>query len=224
MNANEQPTAAERRRAAQRADVREDILQAARDLVESRGARALTMRAIANRIDYSPGAIYEYFSSKADILEMLYFQGAQGLEGRTRQVLGAAGPNATVLDRAAMAGRAYRSFALDHPDLYLLIFSVSRPDDTPLPHELEPRGDSSFGSLVGMLREAIERGEIADGDPEEMAAALWAYVHGFVMLEITGRMPNDPPGLTEQLFETGLHLLSHGLRPRNANETRKHSP
>ena len=224
MRASNELSAAERRRATQRAAVRQDILQAARELVEDRGARALTMRAIANKIGYSPGAIYEYFGSKADILEMLYFQGAQGLEGRTRQVLGAAGPSATALDRAGMAGRAYRAFALDHPDLYLLIFSVPRSESQPLPHELEPENDSSFGSLVEMLREAIERGEMAGGQPEQMAAALWAFVHGFVMLEITGRLPDDPPGLTDKMFETGLYLLSHGLKSRADDSTGKNSP
>ncbi|CAN5506786.1 TetR/AcrR family transcriptional regulator [soil metagenome] len=211
-------TAAERRRATRREDVRHDILQAARELVESRGARALTMRAVAKAVGYSPGAIYEYFDSKRDILEAMYFQGTQGLEGRTRQVLEAAGPNATAIDRVAMAGRAYRSFALDHPDLYLLIFSVPHSGGTALPHQGEPSGDASFGSLVSMLREAIERGEVVGGNPERMAAALWAFVHGFVMLEITRRLPDESPGLTEKLFESGLELIGLGLKPRTESD------
>lgn len=221
MSESKRPTAAERRRAEQRADIREDILDAARELVECKGAKALTMRAVANAVGYSPGAIYEYFGSKAEILEAMYFQGTQGLEGRTRQVLEAAGPHASPGDRVGMAGRAYRSFALDHPELYLLIFSVPKSGVESLPHDERAEEDASFGSLVEMLRDAIERGEVAGNEPEQMAASLWAFVHGFVMLEITGRLPNDPPGLTEQLFETGLQMLDLGLMPRTGPNTRK---
>ena len=208
-------TGAELRRQAQREEIRGEILDAARNLVDRRGPTALTMRAVAAAIGYSPGALYDYFESKQDILEALYFRGAEGLEGRTRQVVEAAGPNSSPGDRTAMAGRAYRSFALDHPDLYLLIFSVRHSAGDALPHARDPEVGASFGSLVGLLREALERGDIAGGEPEELAASLWAFVHGFVMLEITGRLPNQPPGTTDKLFETGLMLLSEGLRPRS---------
>ena len=207
-------TSTGRRRHIQREEVRADILAAARKLVDRDGPKALTMRAVAGEVGYSPGALYEYFGSKGDILEALYFQGAQGLEGRTRQVLAAAGPNVSATDRVAMAGRAYRSFAIDHPDLYLLIFSVPHSPSGKLPHEYAPDGDASFGSLVDMLRDAVEQGEIAEGEPTHLAAGLWSLVHGFVMLEITGRLPNDPPGLTDELFESALDMIGNGLSPR----------
>ena len=210
----EREAAAERRRREQRSAIRQEILQAARRLVDDNGPGALTMRAVATAVGYSPGALYEYFASKRDILEAMYFQGTQGLEGRTRQVLEAAGPDASPLDRVSMAGRAYRSFAVDHPDLYLLIFSVAHTPNRSLPQDQEPHPDESFGSLVGMLREAMESGEVAPGSPEQTAASLWAFVHGFVMLEITGRLPGEPAGLTDQLFERGLELIGLGLKPR----------
>ena len=214
MHQDKNAASAGRRRQLLREEVRSDILAAARELVDRDGPKALTMRAVAREVGYSPGALYEYFGSKGDILEALYFQGAQGLEGRTRQVLAAAGPNVSATDRVAMAGRAYRSFAIDHPDLYLLIFSVPHAPSGKLPHEYAPDRDASFGSLVDMLRDAVEQGEIAEGEPTHLAAGLWSLVHGFVMLEITGRLPNDPPGLTDELFESALEMIGHGLNPR----------
>ncbi len=214
MTTVEQPTAAELRRAAQREEIRAEILAASRTLVDQEGPKALTMRAVARSIGYSPGALYEYFDSKQDILEALYFQGTEGLEGRTRQVVEAAGPHASTSDRVSMAGRAYRSFALDHPDLYLLIFSMrhTRERGTVGPDHLPD--DSSFGSLVELLRAAQQSEEIGGGEPEHLAAALWSFVHGFVMLEITERLPTHIPGVTDRIFETGLELLGEGLRPR----------
>lgn len=203
----------ELRRERQRAELREEILEAARELVNQRGAKALTMRAVASAVGYSPGALYEYFSSKNEILEALYFRGAEGLDGRTRQILAAAGPNATLLARMGLAARAYRGYALEHPDLYRLIFTLQSPQAGALPTGQE-YGDSSFSALVGLVQEAGRRGEIADDEPLDLAAALWAFVHGFVMLELTGRLPSQPAGATDKLFETGLNLLALGLLPR----------
>lgn len=203
----------DQRRARQRADTREEILEAARELVNRRGATALTMRAVAEAVGYSPAALYEYFDSKNDILEALYFRGAEGLDGRTRQILAAVGPHASLLERMGLAARAYRGYALEHPDLYRLIFSHTSPQTGVLPTG-QGYDDSSFSALVGLLREAHERGEISGADPLHLAAALWAFVHGFVMLELTGRLPSEPAGVPDALFETGLELLALGLLPR----------
>jgi AcrR family transcriptional regulator len=208
-----QSSAAERRREAQRDDVRQEILDAARDLVDKRGPHALTMRAVAGAVGYSPAALYEYFASKDHILQQMYFQGSRGLEGRTRQVVAAAGPNASTVDCIGLAGRAYRSFALEHSDLYLLTFSVRGTREGALPES--EADDASFGLLVKMIGEGIERGEIAGGEPVQLAAALWAFVHGFVMLEITGRLPHDPPGVSDMLFEAGLAVINFGLLTRD---------
>lgn len=209
-NAEQAPSGARRWRERQRSEVRAAILAAARELVNQHGAAGLTMRAVAEAVGYSPGALYEYFRSKGELLEALYFEGSEGLNTRTAQVLAEAGPDASLLHRMRLAARAYRAYAHEHPDLYRLIFSVTNPREGQLP-ELE---ESSFGALVGLLREASARGDVQVDDPLHTAAGLWAFVHGFVMLELTGRLPGQPPELADALFDAGLKVIAFGLLPR----------
>ena len=56
------------RRQRQRQELRGGILAAAREIASTEGWRAVTIRRIAERIEYSPPVLYEYFDSKDDIL------------------------------------------------------------------------------------------------------------------------------------------------------------
>jgi hypothetical protein len=118
----------------------------------------------------------------------------------------------------ALAARAYRGYALEQPDLYRLIFTVPNPRAGTLPASPEHE-DTSFSSLAGLLEEAAKRGEVTVDEPLNAAALLWAFVHGFVMLELTGRLPSEPAGATDALFEAGLNLLAVGLLPRHDDLT-----
>src|SRR5262250_1723722 len=59
------------RRARQKASIREEILEAARTLFVKEGYEHVSMRKIAEKIEYAPGTIYLYFRDKAEILEQL---------------------------------------------------------------------------------------------------------------------------------------------------------
>src|SRR5687768_17769497 len=69
------------RREQGRREMRAAILDEARRLLTEEGPAALSMRAIARALGYSPAALYEYFPSKEDIFAALYFEGAGGLAG-----------------------------------------------------------------------------------------------------------------------------------------------
>ena len=104
--------------------VRRAILDAARELFVSRGLRNVSIRKIAERIEYSPAAIYGYFPSKDDIFFALAEEGFRLLYARD---------NAAALDAALDAARAARpasarssgastSSAAQHPQYFELMF------------------------------------------------------------------------------------------------------
>src|ERR687898_2843610 len=72
----------------ERQAVRQGILEAARDLFTSEGYRNVSIRKIAERIEYSPAAIYSYFPSKDDIFYALAEEGFRRLDAKVRSVVG----------------------------------------------------------------------------------------------------------------------------------------
>jgi len=72
----------------ERLAVRQAIFEAARDLFVAEGYRNVSIRKIAERIEYSPAAIYSYFPSKDDIFYVLAEEGFRRLDEKVRRALG----------------------------------------------------------------------------------------------------------------------------------------
>jgi AcrR family transcriptional regulator len=168
----------------------EAILDAARQIISEQGIEALSMRAIANRIDYSPAGLYEYFGSKEEIIGAICQQGHR----RLKAYMAIIDKQLPFAEYLLGIGLAYVEFAVQNPDFFLLMFTTLPADSgAPMPPSAWLAGgaldeDSSFGLLL----ECIERG-VAEGALRirqemgifEMAFAAWATVHGIAMLRIT---------------------------------------
>jgi AcrR family transcriptional regulator len=106
------------RRSRQKQALRERILDAARRIVMREGFAALSMRKIADAIEYSPATLYLHFASRDEIAHALCAEGyAQLLETFV--------PLAQIADpaeRLRALGRAYVAFGVAHPETYRLIF------------------------------------------------------------------------------------------------------
>lgn len=161
--------------------IKEAILEAARHIINEQGADGLSIRAIADRIDYSPAGLYEYFGSKEEIITAVCWQGHE----RLTQAMTAVDPTLPAGDYLIAIGLAYIQFALDNPDYYRLMFT--NPAFAGTPEQVQESG-SSFTILLA----AIERG-LTEGvfQPRpgyatlEMAYTAWAMVHGIAMLRLT---------------------------------------
>src|SRR5258705_2201234 len=121
-------TRAQQRRQRERAAARELILAAARDLARSEGWDAVTMRRLAERIDYSANFAYRYFTGRDDILLALVRDGFARLRdamvAASNQPAPGSASRAPVPAEAAarQAWHAYLDFALAEPDLYQLMY------------------------------------------------------------------------------------------------------
>lgn len=201
--------AAGERRDRNRQEMRETILGAARRILVTQGVAALTMRAVARDIGYSPAALYEYFPSKAVLCQSLFFEGANGLAGWMRAVIESFPPSASGRDVTGAMAQAYRSYALQNPELYLLVFANPVPDFVPDDDDRRKASDG-FDLLTGAISRGAEQGELDVESPVSSAIASWAVVHGFVMLEISGylsRHGDDP----DTLFHDVLEQVGRGL-------------
>ncbi|WP_164003126.1 TetR/AcrR family transcriptional regulator, partial [Pyxidicoccus caerfyrddinensis] len=106
------------RKERQRAELRENILRVARDMVMKEGFGALSMRKLADAVEYAPATLYLHFENRDAIARELCVRGFQ-------ELLAALEPPATVkepVERLSRMAEAYVSFGLKHPETYRLIF------------------------------------------------------------------------------------------------------
>jgi len=174
------------RRERDREALREKILNAARELFAEKGYDAVSMRMIADRIEYSPTAIYLHFRDKDALFAELCAADFLALAGVFRQIGRVDDP----IERLRQIGRVYARFAREKPHHYRLMFMTPRPpvphSDEDLAHKGNPEEDA-YAFLVQTVAEGCEQGLFRPelcGSPEQLAQMVWAGVHGIVSLRI----------------------------------------
>jgi AcrR family transcriptional regulator len=106
------------RKTRQKQALRERILDAARRIVVREGFAALSMRKIAEAIEYSPATLYLHFESRDEIARALCAEGYAQLLGTFEPLVQIADP----AERLKALARAYVAFGVAHPQTYRLIF------------------------------------------------------------------------------------------------------
>jgi len=178
---------AQERRAREKAEVRNRILAAARELFTREGYKAVTMRRIAEKVEYTPTALYFHFHNKEALLQELSDCDALALGREFSKLRKVSDP----LERIQAMGEGYIQFALAHPNQYRLLFMTPMPPQPP-ERSVILKGDphqDAYALLLETTREAITAGLLRPGlqDAEQVAQILWSGVHGFVSLILTKR-------------------------------------
>ncbi|MFC5182030.1 TetR/AcrR family transcriptional regulator [Actinomadura harenae] len=167
------------------ADRPRQIVDAARELLETEGADALTMRRIADKLGIRAPSLYKHFPDKQAVEAELIAQGLAEIADAQEAAL------AEAPERPLVAlGASYRAYALAHPHLYRLM------TEGPLPRHLLPDGLEARTALP--LVKAVP--------DEHRARAVWAFAHGMVILELDGRFPPDAD--VDTAWRVGLAAFS----------------
>ena len=196
------------RRARQKEQLRREILDAAGELFAQEGYNSVSMRKIADRIEYSPTTIYLYFSDKAELLHTLCEDVfARLIERIDTETEKASDP----LDGLVRGCRAYIRFGLEHPDLYIVTF-VQPSDGRPCDSEKTFEGSVAqecFNCLGGAIQACVESGQIPPVDVKKAACLCWAACHGLTSLLITHE--RFPWAEKDELIEGMLTSMIRGL-------------
>jgi AcrR family transcriptional regulator len=194
------------RRERQRAELREQILESARKILLDNGFEGLTMRRIAEAIEYSAGTIYLHFESREAIALQLVNEGFAELMGFIAPVLTIGDP----LERLRAIGDAYLRFGLERPQTYRLIFMTDPKLSRVVSEHIIDEGDDDpgarcFDELVHTVGELVENGTFKRVEPEVAANCLWSALHGIVSLHITcEEMLTDPVATADVMHRTLL--------------------
>ena len=191
--------------AADVADFRERLCEAAERLFAEHGPAAVTMRQLAADLSVSPMTPYRYFKDKDDILAAVRTNGfnrfSDALEAAFTSVEGGRA-------RGSAVGEAYLTFAFEHPATYKLMFDLDQPNEDQYPHLVEA-AHRARDTQTQWVKSLISEG-IFEGDPNEIGHLFWAATHGAVGLELAGKIP---PGAARKLHRDLNHALARGLRP-----------
>jgi AcrR family transcriptional regulator len=198
------------RKERQRAELREQILAAARRIVFEEGFEALTMRKIADAIEYSAATIYLHFENREAIGRQLCAETFDHLMAYFAPLGAIADP----AERLSAIGRAYARFGLENPEEYKLLFMTDEKYMQELLGNFDPDGDvgqRAFNVVIETVRECIACGALADQDPVLLAETVWASLHGVVALELSCPHVFETP--VERIVETLVTTLARGLAP-----------
>lgn len=187
------------------ARTRESILEAAMQIVMQQGVEALSMREIAARIEYSPSGLYEYFSSKEELLAALVDEGRARLTARLKQGI----RGATAWSRLQEAGNVYLQFAKQEPHVYLMLFNRIPLAPCSLA-EVEQR--SAYAQLVHIFQDGLLSGELCSANGagwRELAYTCWSLLHGLATLRLTvmSKVTDDMDIFQERAFQAFVAQL-----------------
>lgn len=161
---------------------RQEIITAACEIIRTEGVDALSMRSLAEKVDYSPSALYKYFNSKEEIIETLRQEGWSQMEGLFRRRVDSSQTPTQTLVEAAFA---YLELGDLFPELYQLMFNstVDAPADVK-----DVENDPRFQVLLNMIRQSADSGEFTlPGDLSvlEYRYLAWFIMHGISMLKVS---------------------------------------
>jgi AcrR family transcriptional regulator len=179
-------------------DLRHALLEAALELVSSRGPEGFSLREAAREVGVSPAAAYRHFEDKKALLAALALDGmgrlAMAMEQAVAQVKGAPGSAARAAAELSAVGVAYVEFAVHHPAHFEVMFGpwCEHPDVTEVPPEVRPLGRDPYQILVDSLDALVRTGAVTPAMREGAEISAWSTVHGLASLLVSEAMPLGP--------------------------------
>ena len=173
------------RREREKSETRDKILDAARELFVAEGFEGVSMRKVAEKIEYSPTAIYVHFADKQELFRELCHQDY----ARLAEVFQSSAMSTDPIERLKQIGAIYVDFGIRYPNHYKFMFMTAHPV-----HELDvvdrevlgnPEMDA-YAFLKWAVQQALDAGCFREEltDTELISQTLWASVHGVISLQI----------------------------------------
>lgn len=211
----EAPTKTRRRNArGEGGRLRGEIVQAAIGLIDTAGAEAVTLRAVAREAGISAPSIYDHFVDPAQILAAVI---GHCLDQLAAEIIAARESVDDPVDRLEAGCEAYLKFAERHPQRYSLLFRYPLdPADTA---EYKDASAVTFATLVDGIADCVLARRSASPDPFRDATALWSALHGYASLHNT--VKRFPWPERHDTFHRIVHGLARITDSHQVRETQK---
>lgn len=215
----------EERKAREKVRRQQAIIDAAEQVILSRGFEAATMDEIAEKAELSKGALYLYFKNKTALYLAICNRGSEKLNRQFSKVLAM---DKTGIELIRKLGETYLNFVKDNP-IYFNAFSyyeniqdqefLSR---NKMAQQCEENSREAMALITRTLQIGMQDGSIDNSyDPKELAVMIWASSRGIVQvahLKTMGhhfKILDDIELNVESLFASFIQLLGKGMAKKD---------
>lgn len=182
-------------------DLKNALLDAARDLAIEGSVDGFTLREVARRAGVSPAAPYHHFADKNDLVRQLAIRAFETM----RQTLQTAADSATDSAQQLEAmGVAYLHFAFTHAAEFRFMFKRELCAAPGQPDPLEEAGRAAQAVLHNVVVAAQANQTIRAGDPQMIVLSIWSVIHG-----LSGILLETPSGKNATL--SGAEEMARGV-------------
>ena len=202
------------RRLREKDELRQRILDAATELFVQEGFDNVSIRKIADKIEYSPTTIYLHFKDKAELIDSICGHVFEGLAQALEEIECLGLPPLEALRRSI---HRYIEFGLAHPNHYIVLFCLPKPDDFNeiLREQKLNRDDPGmvcFGKLRAGVAKGMDSGDLRLADLETTSQSMFMMMHGVTAALIT--MKPFPWVEKSALIDTSVEGIIRGFSAR----------
>lgn len=185
-------------------EMRLRILETAQQIFIEEGFEKASIRAIADRIEYSPATIYLYFKDKNELFFAVHELGFEKLlEEMTKAIEGINDP----VEELRQRGFAYMKFAFENPEMYDLMFIQNAPMEAIFENEEWVCGHRCFEHLCDTVQQCIDNKLIKISVLGVATMSIWSFMHGLVSLKIRNRFKTFPQEHIQNLMSASVEQM-----------------
>ena len=176
-------------------DLRAALVRAALELLEEGGSAELSLRAAARRAGVAASAPYRHYADRDALLSAVAAVGYRELA----TYLAAAHPAPSTPDDLAAVAVAYVQFALQRPALFRVMFGE--------PCDRDSADRVAATEAISAYVVAIVRQAFPGADPDALATAVWALVHGLAFLHLDGKLDASNQEAVADRVRAAVHAV-----------------
>lgn len=165
--------------------MKEEITRCAKDIYLEEGYNGFSMRKVAACVGISATAIYRHFPDKEALLFNVLLTGFRLFASYLRR----SENETTARARLTRSIAEYLNFALENPGYYEIMFMTS--DKITGLKNLNQRGAEEMQATYVYHHQLVVNCAFKEQNNDELAATIWAFVHGLVALYLVGKLPLD---------------------------------
>lgn len=183
-----------------RQEMRQLILQSAHSLLLVENFENISIRSIAEAIEYSPGTIYLYFKDKNEIFQTIQSEAFKLLNSYVAEAHDVKDP----FDQLSMLANKYTEFAFLFPKYYDIMFMIEYPITMDENSENWKEGLKAYDYLVNVVDKCKQGGYFKGIETKIITLTIWSYLHGVSSLALRHRMGIYPVDQREKIRSESL--------------------